>query len=41
VIYAFSHYKIDKQDFENLKQDFTIEEIPDPILEVYENILGL
>jgi hypothetical protein len=41
VIYAFSHYKIDEQDFEELNWEFNIEEIPDPILEVYENILGL
>lgn len=40
-IYAFSHYKIDEEDFENLKMNFEIEEIPDPILEVYDTIFGL
>lgn len=40
-IYAFSHYKIDLDDFEDLKMNFEIEEIPDPILEVYDSIFGL
>jgi len=39
-IYAFSHYKINWDDFEDLKMNFEIEEIPDPILEVYESIFG-
>jgi len=37
-IYAFSHYKLGKNDFENLDIKFELEEIPDPILEVYETI---
>jgi hypothetical protein len=37
-IYAFSHYKIDKEDFEEIKVLFEIKEIPDPILEVYNKI---
>lgn len=40
-IYAFSHYKLNKRDFDNLDIDFEIEQIPDPILEVYENIFWL
>lgn len=40
-IYAFSHYKLLKQDFENIKVPFEIEDIPDPILEVYNKIFGL
>jgi hypothetical protein len=41
IIYAFSHYKIDLDDFSELKIPFEIEEIPDPILEVYEKIFLL
>lgn len=40
-IYAFSHYKIDNDDFEELNMNYEIEEIPDPILEVYDSIFGL
>lgn len=40
-IYAFSHYKLLKEDFENIKVDFEIEDIPDPILEVYDTIFWL
>lgn len=40
-IYAFSHYKLNKTDFEWLKIKFEIEQIPDPILEVYESIFWL
>ena len=40
-IYAFSHYKINWDDFEDLKMNFEIEEIPDPILEVYDSIFAL
>jgi hypothetical protein len=36
-VYAFSHYKLAKSDFDNM-QNIEIEQIPDPILEVYENI---
>jgi hypothetical protein len=37
-IYAFSHYKIDDSDFSDLNITYEIQEIPDPILEVYESI---
>lgn len=36
-VYAFSHYKLSKNDFDYL-ENIEIEQIPDPILEVYENI---
>lgn len=39
-IYAFSHYKLTKSDFEEIK-NIEIEQIPDPILEVYESIFWL
>lgn len=39
-VYAFSHYKLSKTDFDNM-QNIEIEQIPDPILEVYENIFWL
>lgn len=40
-IYAFSHYKLLKEDFEDIKIPFEIEDIPDPILEVYDTIFWL
>lgn len=36
-VYVFSHYKLTKSDFEEIK-NIEIEQIPDPILEVYETI---
>lgn len=39
-VYAFSHYKLTKSDFEEIK-NIEIEQIPDPILEVYESIFWL
>jgi hypothetical protein len=38
AIYTFSHYKLTKRDFTDLDIEFEIEQIPDPILEVYESI---
>jgi len=40
-IYAFSHYKLLKEDFEDIWVSFEIEDIPDPILEVYDTIFWL
>lgn len=40
-IYAFSHYKLSKNDFYDINIDFEIEQIPDPILEIYESIFWL
>lgn len=40
-IYAFSHYKLSKEDFESIWISFEIEDIPDPILEVYDTIFWL
>jgi len=40
-IYAFSHYKLLKEDFEDIWIPFEIEDIPDPILEVYDTIFWL
>lgn len=40
-IYTFSHYKLSKTDFKELNIAFEIEQIPDPILEVYESIFWL
>lgn len=39
-VYAFSHYQLSKSDFDYL-ENIEIEQIPDPILEVYENIFWL
>ena len=40
-IYAFSHYKLLKENFEDIWIPFEIEDIPDPILEVYDTIFWL
>lgn len=39
-VYAFSHYKLIKSDFDEI-ENIEIEQIPDPILEVYESIFWL
>lgn len=40
-VYCFSYYPLSQEDFEIIKQDISIEQIPDPILQVYESIFWL
>ena len=37
-VYCFSYYPLSKEDFVSLDQEVSIEQIPDPILQVYESI---
>lgn len=38
VLYVFSYGRIDKKTFKYLKKNITIEDIPEPILEIYKEI---
>lgn len=40
-VYCFSYYPLSGEDFESIEQDISIEQIPDPILQVYESIFWL
>ena len=38
VLYVFSYGRIDKKTFKYLEKNITIEDIPEPILEIYKEI---
>lgn len=38
TLYIFSYGRVDKKSFQHLDKDITIEDIPEPIIEIYKEI---